>query len=137
MNNPAHDIAEYLASSAGGSFGTIGVELFVHYEPDSPDSAITVINSGGAQDPDMHGNSYPTVQIRVRKNKGGFTSAFTTLQAIVTELHASHGWINDGAYVAGVWQQGDAIPLGLDDKDRPTVVANFRLLRRADSSSAS
>jgi hypothetical protein len=128
MNPPSQDIKDYLAaqSSLGLTYAT---DLFVSEMPESPDLCVAVYDTGGFDPESDYSYERPTVQVKVRGDKGKYLIAHSLLQSIRDVLHATHGeTINTGLYV-GIWQMGDILFLGYDQNKRPELTANFRIHR--------
>lgn len=130
MRSAAQDIGEYLATSTGGAHGTVGADLFMFRQPDSPDDCITVLDSPG-QSPDAHGYYRPGIQILVRATPGGWREAYTRAKDIVDSLHALYGVISNGSFYTGIWLSGDILSLGPDENNRPQYSINFTVHRTA------
>lgn len=128
MNSPAQDIADILTDEG---VGVIGTSLFCFKQPTTPDSCITVIDSGGFPPEANYRYDYPTVQILVRGARNGYRAAYTVAENIKTTLNGKAGNAVDSTYsIIGIWAMGDILPLGNDESDRPLFSLNFRLQRQ-------
>jgi hypothetical protein len=129
VNSPATDVIAYLATNGVGTVGaTSGWSLNLSKEPASPDTTVTLYDTGGfGADYDV--NLYkPTIQIRVRGN--GYSSVYAKAQAIETLLIAPKGFTQNSFYV-GAWNPGGFESLGYDENDRAIIVININLMREA------
>ena len=129
MNSPSEDVKDILVGydSSSSSPYEFGTNLFISFEPDSPNRCLTIIDSGG-YDPEVASQyEKPTVQIRSRDKAGQYRRAYATLKTIVDLLHGNRFTVNSTMYV--FWQQGDIITLGKDEKNRDVLTANMRIHR--------
>ena len=125
MNAPAEDIKDILEqSSVGLSYG-----VYAFKEPESPDACITVLDGPGADPVPNYTYEYPSVQVRVRGNKGDYRGAYAQMRLVVGALHGLAGETWNGTKYVQILQQGDIIPLEYDDSNRPVLVANFAIHR--------
>jgi len=127
MNSPADDIKDILeAAVSSWSFGT---NLFVALEPPSPNEVVSVFDTGGF-DPDSNTDlENPTVMVRVRGDRGGYTETYSRARDVKDNLHelANETW--NGTRYIGIWQVGDILFIGMDENDRPVFTLNFRIMR--------
>ena len=128
MRALSQDVIEYLAAEA---LGTIGTDLFLAVEPDKPDEAITVYDTGGG--PDLQsGDDYvqvPTVQIRSRGKD--YREAWAKLHEIITKLAGDTviNVPNSSASYAGFWIVNGPMSIGKDEQERHMIVSNLRCIR--------
>lgn len=131
MNAPSVDIKDILEQTSSLAL-VFGTDLFVSEMPDTPDECVVVYDSGG-DDSDPHITyERPTIQIRVRGNKGAYTDTYDIVNNIKTILHGLTGEILNSARYIGIWIVGDILSLGQDDNKRPIFSINFRLHRTDD-----
>ena len=128
MNDPSVDIVNYLQSVS--SLGlTLGDNLHSNDLPDQPNQCVGVFDSGG----DMPAVNYvyerPTIQVRVRGEKGDRRPANQLARNIRTELHGLSEIIQGGARYIGIWAMGDVLYLTDDKEQRPLFSVNFRVHR--------
>ena len=128
MNPPSQDIKDYLEaqSSLGLTFAT---DLFVSEMPTIPDLCVTVYDSGGYDPQANYTYERPTIQVRVRGDRGGYIAAHSLTQSVRDVLHATAGGAINGTTYVGIWQEGDIMPLGYDTNHRPELSMNFRIHR--------
>lgn len=132
MRSTAHDIALYLEAQGFGTFaGTTSWAINVSREPNSPDDAITVYDTGGGEAlPDI--TLYePTIQVRVRSQS--YTDAYAKAEAIrdllILPTTRTLGASSDTFYI-GIWLQSDILSIGRDDNDRHLLTTNYRIQRQ-------
>ena len=130
MTSPAADIANYLETSGAGTIGaSSGWSINVSKEPATPDTTITVYDSGGAGDDYDANIRQPSIQIRVRGN--GYLATYTKIDAINELLIAPKGFTVGAVRYVGAWQPGGFESLGYDENDRVILVSNYNLIREA------
>lgn len=128
MNPPSVDLAAMLDAPSGSPL-TLGTNLFVSYEPDSPDLCVTLFDSGGFP-PDASVNyERPTVMARIRGAKGGYAAAYARAEYIKTVLDRNGHETVNGTVYTGIWAMGDINSLGYDENERPVFSLNFRIHR--------
>ena len=112
MNAPSVDIKDILEaeSSLGLTFAT---NLFVGYEPPTPDECVTIFDTPG---------------FRVRSNS--YTDGWDLIQDITTVLHglSQETW-NATLYSVIKCSSGPAM-LDWDNNNRPRFIVNFDIQRR-------
>lgn len=115
------DIAIEL-SNAG--LGTIGVNIFKSYLPDTDTEAIAVLDTGGvkpeAEIPDMKS---PTFQIFIRSS--GYTAGKNRLNTIRSRLHAVQNRTLSGTYFYFIHAQSEGGHLGLNANGKDEFSINF------------
>ncbi len=128
-NSPAEGIKDLIVTEGLATFAaTSGWGIFIAREPLSPDTVITVYDTGGlAPDPKWL-LDYPSVQIRIRGAKGEYQAAYVKArQCRDTVLGCPSLDLNGDRWVSIVGL-GDIISLGHDDNERPQFTTNFRLI---------
>jgi hypothetical protein len=140
MKSIANDIRTLLIGGAVGSATpTADWSIHVGTEPDKPDKAITVYDTGGEQtgyymDNNLAPTRYDTFQVRVRGRT--YTETFEKLSGILDLLdqncHFQLAGLTAGDPVTeygGIFLIGQPASLQKDDKGRSLWVANFRAVR--------
>jgi hypothetical protein len=132
MNAPSVDIKTIL--EANSSLGlALGTNLFISEMPIEPNECAVIYDTGG-YDPEADYNyERPTIQIRIRGNKGEYVDANTLAQDIRDELHGTVNETIDGARYVGIWCEGDVNFIAYDDNQRPEFSVNFRIHRTSTS----
>ena len=128
LNPPSEDFKDMLEgeSSLGLVFAT---DLFINKMPSSPDNVVSIHDASGESPEVNYTYEKPGVQIRVRGAKGGYKAAHEQAQDIRNFLHPTGNLTINGARYVGIWAEGDIIPLGDDDNERPLFSMNFRVHR--------
>jgi hypothetical protein len=134
MGAPSVDIKDVLVTASVGTFAsTSGWSIRISKEPTSPDSTITVYDTGGFEPSAKWLLDFPTVQVRVRGDKLDYVAAYAKIQAVKDALLGLPRQTVNGTVYVGVWQEGDIFSLGYDDTDRPLLISNFRIAREPAS----
>lgn len=131
MNPSSVDIADMIEAETGLQLDR-GTNLFVSELPDVgnvPDRAVGVYDTGGFPSEVDYEYERPTVQVRVRGNRGDYLGTHTLAQAIRNLLSGTANVIVNGARYIGIWDMSDILFLGYDDRHRPLVTLNLRLHR--------
>ncbi len=130
MNSPARHIATLLEASSVGLGLALGTDLFIAEELDSPDSIVTVYNTGGFAPQSNYEYLKPTVQVRVRgaKNTSSETS-YTTAENIIDALHGVYEQTVSGTRYVQILALGDIFSLGKDENNRFIYTVNFEIHR--------
>jgi len=129
MNPPSEDLKNVLVAAGIGTFGaTSGWGIFIGKEPDKPNTAITLYDTGGYEPNPKWLQDNPTVQVRVRG-----TNYKTTLQKAKDARDALLG-IGPNDFPAsvtttyvGIWVSSDVGYIGSDDKNRFIFTFNLRI----------
>ncbi len=132
LNSPALDIANYLGSS-GVALGVLQTDLFVGFEPNSPDFAITVYDTPGPSPNARFLRDEPTIQIRTRGKPGDYSTAWAKAQDIKDALLGLPTQILSGTNYVQFLMIGDIQSIGRDGNNRPLIVTNWQLVREMTS----
>ena len=122
-------LGDYLVTNTRG---TLGTNIFLGKMPATPDFCITLYEYEGlAPRESFGGNPYdidmPRIQVVVRGARDDYPTArneVTTIRGLfadLTDITISN------TRILRVASLGASIPLGLDDKDRPRLAANFQV----------
>lgn len=111
--------------------GTLGTNIFLGKMPASPDYCITLYEYEGMQPRESFGgNPYdidmPRIQVVVRAARDDYPTARDAAKTIKDLLADLTDITISSTKVLRVASLGSTIPLGLDDKDRPRIAANFQ-----------
>lgn len=111
--------------------GTLGTNLYLGKMPASPDYCITLFEYEGMQPLENMGSApysidMPRIQVMVRGARDDYPTARDGLQAIRELLAGITDVTISSTKILRVASVGSLIPLGLDDKDRPRLTANFQ-----------
>ena len=131
---PSIDIKDMLVESGVGAFGaTSGWAIYVGEEPPSPDTCITIYDTGGFDPNPKFLLDFPTIQIRIRGNENGFVDAYNKAQQIKDSLLGRAVEVRNATRYDGIWMTSDITYIGTDDRNRPVFVTNWRIAREPDS----
>lgn len=128
MSDVAKDMADRLVAQSIGTFaGTSGWGIYISSEPVSPDTVITIYNTGGVDEPNpkwrLESRSF---QIRVRGDENGYVAAYAKAEAIKNQLLGLGDVTINGTYYIGIWMTINIMFLMYDDSRRPIFVMSFR-----------
>lgn len=134
MSRPVlQDLADILQNN---SIGTLGVNIFVSKEPETPDSCVTLYVFGGL--PDQCLNSTNTeqynFQVRVRSKKNDYLDGYTLMDSIRALFEKQTYTLTDSLYSTDyrIYALGLPIDLQRDTKQRPIVVMDFGCIRTTE-----
>jgi hypothetical protein len=129
-------LGDYLQNTASAfgphaTQGTLGTNIFLSKMPDSPDYCITLYEyEGMAPQESFGGNPFdiemPRIQVIVRGARDDYPTARDGVNTIRELLADITDVTISSTKVLRVASLGSTIPLGLDDKDRPRIAANFQ-----------
>ncbi len=126
MRSPAYSVARYLESNGFGVFGSpAGWSINVASEPDTPDTAITVYDTGGETPDTDQLDRHPTFQVRVRGPN--YDDAYAKIDDIAYFLANARPGVLDGTRYAAFVITSDIASLGKDDNNRHQLTVNFRV----------
>lgn len=137
MSNPtSEDIKDVLVAEGIGTFGgSTGWCIFIGKQVDTPDTVITILDSGGSDaTPTFDGDSLerPTFDIQVRAQPGGYETAFAKIYEIDDILHimdVSNNAVLSAENYVGIWRISYPFFVAFDEKNRPIVKSNYRVFR--------
>ena len=125
-------ILEALGDHLNGQLSlTQGTNLFLAKMPDSPDLCVTLYEYEGSF-PTEHfgGNPYdvdqPRIQVVCRAARDDYPTARDKVHAIRGLLADLTDITISSTKILRVASLGAYVPLGLDEKDRPRIAANFQ-----------
>jgi hypothetical protein len=121
-------LGDYLVTN---SLGTLGTNIFLGKMPASPDYCICLYEYEGMGPEESFGNTAydidkPRIQIVVRGTRDDYPTARDGAKVIRDLLANITNVTISSTKVLRVASLGSTIPLGLDDKDRPRIAANFQ-----------
>lgn len=111
-------------------------DLFISEIPDVgsvPDRAVGVFDTPGFAPEANYQYERPTVQVRVRGNRGDYLGTHTLGQAIRNLLNGTANVVLNGARYIGIWASSDVFFVSYDSKHRPIVTVNFRVHRTSEA----
>jgi hypothetical protein len=104
---------------------------YVGWEPDGdgvPDYVVTLYNSGGRSPNPKFLIDFPSVQVRVRGGKNGYTTSRAKAEAIKNYLLGLPSQTIGTVRWVSVGMDGDIADIGFDKKQRPLHTINFRMI---------
>jgi hypothetical protein len=121
-------LGDYLQTN---SIGTLGTNIFLGKMPATPDYCICLYEYEGMGPEETFGSAgydidKPRIQIVVRGTRDDYPTARNGAKTIRDLLAALTDVTISSTKVLRVASLGSTIPLGLDDKDRPRISANFQ-----------
>ena len=137
------EIANRLIASTqgiGGLPGTTAVTdtgwtIYQSIMPATTAPSIAILETGGFAPLWKTALNFPTFQVQVKAARLDYGTGRAKLAAIQTELHGIGNRIltesgsTDGQWYVGIQAEGDALSLGYDNNDRPTLAQNYLALR--------
>jgi len=108
--------------------GATGWALYKSYQPNSPDKAVTILETGGVEPDQTEGtaHTFPSFQTRVRGDNLGYEEARTKIQEVFDSLNNA----TIAGYVYIYANDSGPIPLQYDTADeRPEIVWNFSTMK--------
>ena len=121
-------LGDYLQTN---SIGTLGTNIFLGKMPANPDYCITLYEYEGMAPVESFGGApydidMPRIQIVVRGARDDYPTARDGAKAVRDLLSDLTNVTISSTNILRVASLGAFIPLGLDDKDRPRIAANFQ-----------
>ena len=122
-------IGDFLVTNGSG---TLGTNLFLSKMPATPDYCIAVYEYEGMSPVESMGSAAydidkPRIQIIVRGARDDYPTARNGLKTIRDAVAGITNTTISSTKVLRVMSIGSILPLGLDDKERPRLVANFQV----------
>lgn len=118
-----------VAASVGSNTPTDDWSIHLSKMPASPDRAIAIFDSGGAENPNPKWLlDYKTIQVRVRGRVNDYTTAYQKIVDAQDVLLGLPAQTVGGDRWDGITCISDITFLGRDDNDRPELVVNFRII---------
>ena len=135
MNPVTEDIKDVLVGSGLGEFaankkGIWGI--FIAEEPSTPDSTITLYDTGGRLMPyhNRVADEAPNFQVRIRANS--YLEANKKMNQVIEEFDRIGRFLSTDELTRyeNVLRDGISIPMGKDENERHLRVQNFKAFRR-------
>lgn len=129
MSDPSDGVKDLLVAAGVGIFSAItGWGIYISKEPTTPDTVITIYDTGGRPSNPKWLLDYPNVQVRVRGSKGGYQAAYIKMKAVKDALLGLPSQTVGGDQWVAVNEIGGIILLHYDENDRPILVSNYELI---------
>lgn len=125
-------VGDYLVSQGQG---TLGTNLFLSVLPEDPDACVAVLESEGSAPLYTMGSGgividSPNLQILVRAGRDDYPTARDKADTVRRLLATLANVTVSGIHIMRVESIGSMGLVGLDEKSRPIVSANFRCMVR-------
>ncbi len=129
MADPAEGIKDLLVAAGVGTFGaTSGWGIYIFKEPDSPDTVVTIYNTGGTPSNPQWLVDYPSIQVKVRGTLRDYPAMYIKARAIKDALLGLPSQSVNGDQWVSIRELGGLASLGADESDRPMIVQNYSLI---------
>ena len=117
------NVADYLEAQG---VGTVGTDIFVGYLPDTPDSCIAVLETGGTEPDAYLPFREPTFQVLIRNTT--FEEGQTKLASVRSTLHQLNNitLVTGGFYFYYILAIAEGGHIGRDDVGRDMFSINFK-----------
>ena len=133
-------ISQRLVANTVGVFEseTVGVwGIYIGKTPMRPDTTITITQFGGLPPDPKFLLDYPSIQVRVRGDKGKYRDTRLKTKDIKDVLLGCVSQtVNDDRWVS-VTMETDPVFLGYDENERPEFVLNFNMIVEPQSTALS
>lgn len=116
-----NDIAQKLADSG---VGTLSTDIFTTYLPNTPDTAVAVIDTGGPAPPEIAGIRTPTFQVVIRSTS--YTIGKAKLDLVRAALQATKNTMFGNTFFNYILLISEGGHTGRDDVGRDLFSLNFR-----------
>lgn len=138
MNAPSIDIKDLLVTGSLGTFAaTSGWGIYIGGEPPSPDTCITIYDTGGPAPQPRAALDRPDFQIRVRGAQDGYNTAWDKANDIKNYLLGLAQQTVNSNLISGFIATSDVAFVARDEgKNRPIFTVNFRCTRQPTSTQA-
>ncbi|MGF9711717.1 minor capsid protein [Paenibacillus naphthalenovorans] len=108
----------------------VGIEsnIFLGSTPDMPHNLMTIYHTGGA-DPNhsFEKRQYRNQTIQIKVRNMSYAIAENKLKQVSASLDGKTEIVINGTRYISIFQQGDVLPLGMDEKGRSSLTLNFRI----------
>lgn len=128
MSSPSEGIRDLLVAAGIGTYAaTTGWSIHISKQPDKPDTAITIYDSGGRPKNPRWLLDFPTVQVRVRGLVNGYLAARAKCEDIDNALVGLPSQDLNGDRWTMLTQISAPTFLGYDENQRPEFSMNYQL----------
>lgn len=130
MSMIAEGIKDLLVTAAVGVFNGTNDQWNINIGKtiEEPDNCITIRQTGGTTPNPKWLLDYPSIQVIVRSGPNGFRDAWNKAQSVKNVLLGLPSQDLNGDRWVQVNMMGDVSDIGQDEKRRPRVSVNFRLI---------
>lgn len=124
------DLRDLLVAAGIGVFAAqSGWAIGIGKELASPDTFVTIYDTGGPAPMPHFSEEYPTAQIRVRGAVNGYEAAYDKARAARAAVKGQGPLLLGGTHYAGLWIVTEPGLIGYDDSNRPLFTFNVRAVR--------
>ncbi len=128
MVDPAQGVSDLLVAAGIGVFAaTVGWGIYISKLPESPDTVVEVISSGGPPSNPAWLLDYPRVQIIIRGAKGSYQNAYVKATEVNDILLGLASQTLNGDRWIAINQSSGLAFMGYDDSNRPLLSLNYLL----------
>lgn len=127
--NPLEHLADLLvAASVGARAAQSGWGIFAGKAPLTPDTVITLYNTGGLVPNPKWLLDYPSIQAIIRGAKSGGAATYDKAREVRDTLLGCDSQTINGERLVAINMVGDIATLGFDDNNREMYSVNFSLI---------
>ena len=122
------EVGQYLQTQG---YGTLGTNIFLSFEPDSPDELIVLLDRGGYVTDDFvkvtgdSTNKYDVIGVQLILRGNNYEDLMTKAYQIYDLLHRKSFYELGNFYIKESHAESLPIPIGRDEKDRDEISINF------------
>lgn len=124
MSSPAEDLATHIGSLPAF---TLGTDLFIGKEPESPPACATLYDTGGGAQDSMNDVDESFVMLRVRDDS--YSAGYEKARIIKLSLQSIPPLTLGDNYLVGIWMTSNIAFIGKDGNDRSIFSLNMRLVQ--------
>ncbi len=129
MIAPPVEIKNLLVAAGAGVFASVGAwPISIGTMPDAPDQAIAVYESPGEPANPKYLLDFPRFQLVIRDIPQGYITGWDKSRECRDVLLGLPSQTLNGTRYVGIWQVTETFLLRKDEKDRPLLVSNWRLI---------
>lgn len=125
MANLIDDIATYLQTAG---LGTVGTNIFLSYLPDTVDTGLAVIDTGGVMPDSYLPTKSPTIQVFIRG--ANYEAGKTKLDLVRSTLHQLANTQVGSTYIYYCLAQSEGGHIGRNERGLDEFSINFICLTR-------
>lgn len=122
---PARILAFVLETAFAGEL-VFGTNLFVGHQPDNPNIAITLYDSGGPDQQAKLAEDTHFIQITCRHDD--YQQGYNLLNQVKALLQSMPRVAVDGEMIVGIWVLSNIAYMGRDRQNAPQFTSNYRVI---------
>lgn len=124
MNSPAFDVATLLQTAG---VGTLGANIFIGKQPDTPNACITLFDVGGPSPNPVWGRDSSEYSVLIRGDRNDYNGAHTKAIEVKNALLGLPNQVIGDAIYSLFYMRTDTTFISYDSEDRPTFSQNWRI----------